>query len=72
MDLGEDSMEVGRGDMGVPPLSDVMMVARIEEIYMYVSRQHNTVAQYIATCPIFDLCLDTGERPGSQAPKRWW
>ena len=32
MDLGEDSMEVGRGDMGVPPLSDVMMVARIEEI----------------------------------------
>ena len=41
------------------PLGDAMRAAGLEEIETYVSRRQSTVAQYIATRPIIDLCLDT-------------
>ena len=41
-----------------------MRVAGIEEIKMYISRQNNTVAQYIATHSIIYIYLDTEMRPG--------
>ena len=50
-----------------PPFGDVMKVAGIEEIYSYISRRQNTVAQYIATHPILDLFLDKVRRPVSGA-----
>ena len=41
-----------------------MRAAGIKEIYMYIYRQKETVAQYITTFPIMYLCMDTGIRPG--------
>ena len=55
-----------------PPLRETTRKASLEEIETYISRQHNTVAQYIATRPIMDLCLDMGRSMVSWAQKRWW
>ena len=49
-----------------------MRAAGLEEINTYISRQKNTVAHYIATCPILELFLNTERRPGSGTPERWW
>ena len=40
-----------------PPLEDAMAEAGLQEMETYVSGLQNTVAQYIATRPIMDLCL---------------
>ena len=47
-----------------PPLEDVMSEAGLKEVDTYVSQHQNTVAQYIATMPIMDLCLAAKQRPG--------
>ena len=49
-----------RGRDGVwiyPPLEDAMAEAGLQEVDTYVSRCQNTVAQFIATRPIRNLCL---------------
>ena len=38
----------------------------------YISRLQKTVAQFIATRPIVDLCLAAEQRPGSRVAKRCW
>ena len=38
----------------------------------YVSCHHNTVAQFIATRTIMDLCLVSERCPGSRMAKQWW
>ena len=37
-----------------------------------ITRIQNTVAQYIATWPILDLCKQATRRPGAQVSRRWW
>ena len=49
-----------------------MRASGIEDIRTYIYRWHKTAAQYIATPPILDLCLDTDKRPGSRTLTRWW
>ena len=44
----------------------------LQEVETYVSHHQNTVAQFIATRPIMDLCLVAERRPGSRVTKRWW
>ena len=53
-----------------PPLGDAIREVVIEEIEIYISMWQNMVTQYIYTCPIMDLCLDMGRRPGSRVSKR--
>ena len=55
-----------------PPLEDVMTEAGLQEVETYVSRRQNTVAQYISTRPITDLCLAENWRPGPRVAMRWW
>ena len=50
----------------------------LQEVETYVSRHHNTVAQFIATRPIMDIatrpimdmCLVAEQRPGPRVYKR--
>ena len=42
------------------------------EMGTYISRRQNIVAQYIATRPIFDMCLEAEKRIGSRVSMRWW
>ena len=37
-----------------------------------ISRWHKTLAQYVSTCPIIDLCLYTERRLGQSTMMRWW
>ena len=37
-----------------------------------ILRRQNTVAQYIATQPILDLCEQATRRPGARVSWRWW
>ena len=54
-----------------PTLAESMAEARLQEGDTYVSRRQNTVAQFIVTRPIMDLCLAAERRPGSRVAKRW-
>ena len=37
-----------------------------------ILRSQNTVAQFIATRPILDLCKKAERRLGAWVPRRWW
>ena len=49
-----------------------MAKAGFQEVETYVSLRQNTMAQYIATRPIMDLCLAEKRRPGPRATMQWW
>ena len=49
-----------------------MEEALLQEVETYTSHLHNTVAQFIATGPIMDLCLAVERRLGSRVSKQWW
>ena len=42
------------------------------EIRKSITNRQNTVAQYIATRPIMDLCEGTTQRGGERVSRRWW
>ena len=46
--------------------------AGLQEVESYVSHRQNTVAKFIATKPIIDLCLAAEWRSGPRVFKRWW
>ena len=63
-----------RGREGVwtyPLLEDAMEEAGLKEVETYVSCRQNTVAQFIVTRTIMDLCLAAERRPGSMEVKQW-
>ena len=43
--------------MGVTPIGEVLTDAVLETIGEYITRCHNSVAQYIDTRPIFELAV---------------
>ena len=43
-----------------------------KETRTYVTRRQNTVAQYIATRPILDLCKQYDWMPGEWVSHWWW
>ena len=49
-----------------------MTEADLEEVETYADRLKNTIAQYITTHPIMDLCLYMERQPGSRVSNRWW
>ena len=64
-----------RGQNGVwlyPPLEDVIVEELLQEVETYLYHLHNTVAQFIATRPIMDLCLAAERSLGSRITKQWW
>ena len=49
-----------------------MAKAGLQEVETYFSCYHNTVAKFIATGTIMDLCLVSERCPGSSISNRWW
>ena len=60
------------GSCEYPPLAEVMGEAGFEGIRKSVTRRQKTVAQYIATQPIMELCKRATPRPGARVSWRWW
>ena len=55
-----------------PPIGAALAIVGLGEIGIYIARRHNMVAQYIATHPIIELCLEAEWKPGLRLSRRWW
>ena len=62
----------GGGSWAYPSLEEAMGEAGFEGIRKSITRRHNTVAQYIGTRLILDLCERSTWRPGARVSRRWW
>ena len=47
-----------------------MSEADVQEVETYISGRHKTVAEFITTRLIMDLCLTAERRPGAWIPKQ--
>ena len=65
-------MKRGEGRREYPPLMEAMNKVGFEYIRVYITRRQNTVAQYIATLLILDLCKRSIRRLGAWVSRRWW
>ena len=54
------------------PIGAVPAMVGMDNIGVYIDCLHNTVAQYIATRVIMDLCLVEEWKPGLRIYRRWW
>ena len=41
-----------------PPIGAALVTVGLEDNGVYIAHHQTTVAQYIVTCPIMDLCLE--------------
>ena len=60
------------GSWYYPSLAGAMKEAGIVWVRTSILRSQNTVAQFIATRPILDLCENSSHQPGAQVARRWW
>ena len=49
-----------------------MKEAGLTDVQTSINRRQNTVAQYIATQPLLDLCEGATQREGARVTLRWW
>ena len=55
-----------------PSLEGSMKEEGFKDIRTSINNRQNTVAQYIATRPLLDLCEGTNQIGGSRVSRRWW
>ena len=60
------------GKLSYPSLEGSMKEAGLTNVRTYINRRHNTVAQYIDTRPLLDLCKGATQREGARVTLRWW
>ena len=60
------------GDWYYPSLEGAMKEAGLTDIRTLILKRQNTVAQYVATRPLLDLCEGARAREGAKVPLRWW
>ena len=60
------------GSWFYPPLAGVMKETGMVGIRTPIPRRQNTVAQFIATRSILDLCEQATRRLGARVSRRWW
>ena len=60
------------GDWYYPSLEGAMKEAGLTDIRTSILKRQSTVAQYIATRPLLDLCEGARAREGAKVPLRWW
>ena len=59
------------GEWHYPSLEGAMKEAGLTDIRTSILRRQNTVAQYIVTRPLLDLCKGARAREGAKVPQRW-
>ena len=55
-----------------PSLEGAMKEAGLTDVRTSINRRQNTVAQYIVTRPLLDLCEGEMQREGELVTLRWW
>ena len=69
---GRQPRRQGGGSWEYPSLEGSMVEAGFEGVGTYITRRQNTVADYISTRPILDLCEQSAWRTGVKVSQRWW
>ena len=54
-----------------PHIGAALAMVGLEDIRVYIERHNNMVAQYIATRPTMDLCLEAERKPVRCLSRRW-
>ena len=78
MMTGDTSTEGGGSNISgghyllLPPLDTAMSEAVLGGVQTYLDPRQNTVAQFIETRPIMDMCLTAERRPGARVSQGWW
>ena len=49
-----------------------MKEAGLTDVHTSINRRQNTIAQYIATRPLPELCEGATQREGERVTLRWW
>ena len=60
------------GKWHYPSLEGGMKEAGLIDIRSSIQRRQNTVAQYIATRPLLDICEGARQIEGARVTFRWW
>ena len=60
------------GKWHYPSLEGAMKEAGLTDVRTSINRRQNTVAHYIATRPLLDLCKGSKQREGARVTLRWW
>ena len=68
---GRQARRGRNGAWHYPSLEGAMREAGLTEIRKSIANRQNTVAQYIATRPLLDLCEEAKARVGARVPMRW-
>ena len=69
---GRQARRGKNGDWYYPSLEGAIREAGLTDIRKSIANRQNTVAQYIATRPLLDLCEGARAREGARVPMRWW
>ena len=69
---GRQARRGKNGTWHYPSLEGSMREAELTDIGKSIANRQNTVAQYIATRPLLDLCEEARAREGTRVPLRWW
>ena len=54
-----------------PPIGAALELVGLEDIGAYIARCHNTVARYISTNIIMDLCIEVNRKTGLCLYMQW-
>ena len=60
------------GSWEYPDCDAVREEVGLRSIRKYIAVRRNTVAQFVATRPVFEFCQGTGRKRGSQPHHMWW
>ena len=55
-----------------PSMEGATKEAGLTDVRTSINRRQNTVAQYIATRPLLDICEGAKQREGARVTLRWW
>ena len=63
---------VAYGKWEYPPLVADLEAVGLYPIQEYIQRQYATMAAQVAFQPIYDLCTNEEQRPGTIQMMKWW
>ena len=69
---GRQARRGHNGKWHYPSLVGEMKETGLTDVGKSIANRQNTVAQYIATRPLLDLCEEARAREGTRVPLRWW
>ena len=59
-------------EWGYPSLVEAMEAADIHPIWAYIRRRQAKIAERVACRPIYELCMEADQMPGTIQLVRWW